>query len=50
MTEQIKEKNKGGRPRKEKKGALIWVQSEYVDTIKAVLETLKQQKPQQVQS
>lgn len=50
MTEQIK--NKGGRPKgstKAKKGALIWVQSEFVDTIKAMLETLRQQQQHQKQ-
>ncbi len=44
--EVIKEKKKMGAPKKAKKGALIWVQSEFVDTIKAMLETLRQQAQQ----
>ncbi len=43
------EKKVMGRPKgstKAKKGALIWVQSEFVDTIKAMLETLRQQSKQ----
>jgi hypothetical protein len=52
MTEQIevKPKNKGGRPKgstKAKKGALIWVQSDFVDSVQAFLETLKQQQQRQ---
>jgi hypothetical protein len=43
MTEQIKEKNKGGRPRKEKKGKLIWVPDFAVDIVEAVLNVTKQQ-------
>ena len=44
--EVIKEKKPMGRPKgatKAKKGAMIWVQSEFVDTIKAMLETLRHQ-------
>ncbi|MDP3331274.1 MAG: hypothetical protein Q8S55_04660 [Methylococcaceae bacterium] len=36
-------KNKGGRPRKDKKGALLWVSAEFVDSMTAYLELLKQQ-------
>jgi hypothetical protein len=51
MTEEKPKKKAGvmGRPKgatKEKKGAMIWVQSEFVDTIKAMLETLRQQQKQ----
>lgn len=52
MTEE-KVKKVMGRPKgatKEKKGAMIWVQSEFVDTIKAMLETLRQQHQKQVTS
>ncbi len=45
--EQIKEKKKMGRPLKAKKGALIWVQSDFVDSVTAFLETLKQQSQKQ---
>lgn len=52
MTE--KTKKPMGRPKgstKAKKGALIWVQSDFVDSVQAFLETLKQQaQRQQVQS
>ena len=41
-----KPKNKGGRPKAAKKGAYLWVQSEYVDVIKALYETMKQQNQQ----
>jgi hypothetical protein len=41
------EKKKVGRPVKDKKGALIWVQSEYVEAIKTFLEVLKGYKPNQ---
>ena len=41
------EKKKVGRPVKEKKGALIWVQSEYVEAMKTFLEVLKGYKPNQ---
>lgn len=34
---------KMGRPRKDKKGALLWVQAEFVDAMNAYLELLKQQ-------
>lgn len=52
MTENIepKPKNKGGRPKgstKAKKGALIWVQSDFVDSVQAFLETLKAQQAKQ---
>lgn len=49
MTEE-KIKNKGGRPKgstKAKKGALIWVQSDFVDSVNAFLETLRQQQQRQ---
>jgi hypothetical protein len=48
MTEE-KIKRPQGRPKgatKAKKGAMIWVQSEFLDTIKAMLETLRQQAKQ----
>lgn len=48
--EQIKEKKKMGRPKgstKAKKGALIWVQSDFVDSVQAFLETLKAQQQKQ---
>jgi hypothetical protein len=38
-------KNKGGRPRKDKHGALIWTPAEYVELMTAYLEFLKQQNP-----
>lgn len=47
MTEPVKEKKKMGRPPKAKKGALIWVQSDFVDSVQAFLETLKQQQQRQ---
>jgi hypothetical protein len=55
MTEDKPKKKAGvmGRPKgatKEKKGAMIWVQSEFVDTIKAMLETLRQQHQKQAAS
>jgi hypothetical protein len=43
MTEPVKEKKKMGRPPKAKKGALLWVQAEFVDSVTAFLDTLKQQ-------
>ena len=48
MTEE-KIKNKGGRPKgstKAKKGALIWVQSDIVDSVQAFIDTLKAQQQQ----
>lgn len=53
MTEQIeaiepKPKNKGGRPRKEKKGEYLWIPADYVTSVKAFFETMKAQN-QQVQ-
>jgi len=48
MTEE-KIKNKGGRPKgstKAKKGELLWVAAEFVDSMKAMLETLRQQAKQ----
>jgi hypothetical protein len=45
MTEE-KPKKKMGRPKgstKAKKGALLWVQAEFVDSVTAFLDTLKQQ-------
>jgi hypothetical protein len=50
MTEIEKPTNKGGRPKgstKAKKGALIWVQSDFVDSVQAFLETLKAQQQKQ---
>ena len=41
-----KEKKKMGRPRKEKKGVAIWIPDIYVDSVRAFLETLKQQNQQ----
>jgi hypothetical protein len=35
--------NKGGRPKADKKGALLWVSAEFVDAMNAYLELLKQQ-------
>lgn len=38
-----------GRPvgtKKEKTGAMVWIQAEYLDTVKAFLETLKAQQKQ----
>ena len=46
MTEE-KPKKKMGRPHKAKKGALIWVQSDFVDAVQAFLETLKAQQQKQ---
>ena len=43
------EKKVMGRPKgatKDKKGAMVWVQAEFLDTIKAMLETLRQQAKQ----
>ncbi len=40
------EKRRQGRPKgatKEKKGRMIWVQSDFVDSVQAFLETLKAQ-------
>jgi hypothetical protein len=48
--EQIKEKKKMGAPKKSKTGANVWVQAEFLDTIKAMLETLRQQHQKQVTS
>jgi hypothetical protein len=45
MTED-KPKKKMGAPKKEKTGANVWVQAEFLDTIKAMLETLRQQQSQ----
>lgn len=48
--EQKEIKRPRGRPAgttKEKKGALIWVQSDFVDSVNAFLETLKQQQQRQ---
>jgi hypothetical protein len=48
--EQQETKRPRGRPAgttKEKKGALIWVQSDFVDSVNAFLETLKQQQQKQ---
>lgn len=45
-----KPKNKGGRPRKDKKGALLWVPDIYVDAVRGFLEGLKQQNNKQVKS
>jgi hypothetical protein len=49
MTEQIevKPKNKGGRPRKEKKGAMIWCPDFCLDMVQAIIETAKQQQSRQ---
>lgn len=47
MTEPVKKKM--GRPPKDKKGELLWVQAEFVDAMKAMLELLKQQQAKQVQ-
>jgi hypothetical protein len=41
--EEVKPKNKGGRPRKEQKGDYLWVPADYVQAMRAFLETLKQQ-------
>lgn len=38
-----KPKNKGGRPRKDKKGAMVWVPAEIMDSVSAYIELLKQQ-------
>jgi hypothetical protein len=37
-------KNKGGRPRKDKKGAMVWISAEFMDSVNAYLELLKQQR------
>jgi|GEM_PF-1532777 hypothetical protein len=52
MTEQIevKPKNKGGRPKKDKKGILLWVAADYADAMQAFLETLKQQSQKQAKT
>ena len=53
MTQQIEvtPKNKGGRPRKEKKGRMIWCPDFCLDMVQAIIETAKQQQQrQQVQS
>ena len=39
-------KNKGGRPRKDKKGVNLWIPAEYVPAMKAFFEMLKQQDKQ----
>lgn len=35
--------NKGGRPKAEKTGAMIWVAAELLDSVQAYIELLKQQ-------
>jgi len=40
-------KNKGGRPRKEKKGVYLWLPAEFSDSVIAYLELLKQQQNRQ---
>jgi hypothetical protein len=42
-----KEKKKLGAPKKAKVGSNVWVQAEFLDTIKTMLETLRQQNQQQ---
>lgn len=36
-------KNKGGRPKADKKGAMVWVSAELLDAVQAYIELLKQQ-------
>ncbi|MDD5229152.1 MAG: hypothetical protein PHN45_04365 [Methylococcales bacterium] len=52
MTEQIevKPKNKGGRPKKDKKGEYLWIPAEYVTGVKAFFETMKVQAQQATKS
>lgn len=50
MTVAKAEKRKQGRPvgsTKSKKGAMIWVQSDIVDSVQAFIETLKAQQQKQ---
>jgi hypothetical protein len=44
MTEQTKKKM--GRPKKEKKGAMIWCPDFCLDMVQAIIETAKQQQQQ----
>lgn len=47
------EKRPQGRPKgatKEKKGRMIWVQADIIDSVQAFIETLKAQQQKQVQS
>ena len=41
------EKNKGGRPRKEKKGDNVFVPAEIIDMVKAMVEVFRKQQPNQ---
>ena len=38
MTEQTK--NKGGRPKADKHGQMVWVKADYLETVKAFIELL----------
>jgi len=54
MTEQIeaievKPKNKGGRPRKEKGGKNVWIPAEILDTVLLMIQATRQKQRQQVQ-
>lgn len=48
-TIEVKPKNKGGRPRKEKTGKHIWIPAEFIEMVQAMVAAGKQQR-QQVQS
>lgn len=50
MIEEKPVKNKGGRPKKDKKGEYLWIPAEYVTGVKAFFETMKAQNQQAKQS
>lgn len=45
-TIEVTPKNKGGRPRKDKKGEYLWIPADYVTSVKAFFETMKSQNQQ----
>jgi hypothetical protein len=44
MSAQQQTTKKMGRPRKDKKGAMVWIPAEFIDSVNAYLELLKQQR------
>ena len=44
MTEPVKEKKKMGRPPKDKQGKHLWIPSECLDVVQAILATTRQAK------
>ena len=48
VTPLFKPKNKGGRPRKDKKGGMVWIPAELIDSVNQQIEQFRQQaKPNQ---